>query len=110
MSFSEGSSRGTNNGSQPGHKFEHVHIDKGAKAHLGDSYHLGTYTLEPAELRALTTNLGLENPLDRLPYAEDAPFNSYTKQHKPTCLPNTRVELLQDIFEWANTQDGQFIF
>jgi len=35
--------------------------------------------------------------LDRLPCAVDAPFNSYAKQHEPTCLPDTRVDLLQEI-------------
>ena len=37
----------------------------------------------------LTSNLALN-----LPYADNAPFNSYANQHLPYCLPNTRVELL----------------
>lgn len=48
--------------------------------------------------------------LDRLPYAIEAPFNSYTKQHSPSCLPNTRIELLRDIYIWANEQDERYIF
>jgi hypothetical protein len=36
----------------------------------------------------------LENTLGRLLHAEDAPFNSYVKQHEPARLPNTRVPLL----------------
>ncbi|KAL7773124.1 hypothetical protein CFE70_003088 [Pyrenophora teres f. teres 0-1] len=45
---------------------------------------------------------GLENPLSRLPYAQDAPFNSYAKQHEPACLPNTRLDLLREIHSWAD--------
>ncbi|KAI9684565.1 MAG: hypothetical protein M1822_005653 [Bathelium mastoideum] len=31
-------------------------------------------------------------------------------QHEPTCLENTRVHLLQHIFEWADTQTEQTIY
>jgi hypothetical protein len=54
----------------------------------------------------LTSNSGL----DRLPSASNAPFNSYNKQYAPTCLPATRVDLLQEIYNWANGQDKQNIF
>src|SRR2546430_10492061 len=40
----------------------------------------------------------------------EAPFNSYTKQHSPSCLPNTRVELLREIYDWADKQDERCIF
>lgn len=40
-----------------------------------------------------------------MPYARDAPFNSYAKQQDPTCLENTRVELLREIYEWADGGD-----
>jgi NACHT domain len=56
--------------------------------------------------RTLTSNLGL----DRLPSATDAPFNSYNKQHAPVCLPDTRADLLQDIYNWADGQDERCIF
>ena len=56
--------------------------------------------------KALTSNSGL----DRLPSVADAPFNSYNKQHAPTCLPDTRVDLLQEIHDWADGQDEQRIF
>ena len=52
----------------------------------------------------------LASPLDRLPYAAEAPFNSYTKQHEPTCLPDTRVDLLREIYNWADRQDERSIF
>ncbi|KAJ6192117.1 hypothetical protein J3E72DRAFT_204718, partial [Bipolaris maydis] len=48
--------------------------------------------------------------LDRLPRAEDAPFNSFAKQHEPACLPDTRVDLLQEIYSWADGQDERCIF
>jgi hypothetical protein len=56
--------------------------------------------------RALTGNSGL----DCLPSAANAPFNSSNKQLAPTCLPNTRVDLLQEIYDWANRQDERCIF
>ncbi|CZR68823.1 related to WD40-repeat protein (notchless protein) [Phialocephala subalpina] len=48
--------------------------------------------------------------LDRLPSASGAAFNSFSKQHEPTCLPNTRVDLLQDIYNWVDGQDERSIF
>jgi hypothetical protein len=45
-----------------------------------------------------------------LPYAEDAPFNSYTKRHDSTCLENTRIEVLREIYEWAEGRDDRCIF
>ncbi|EUC40168.1 hypothetical protein COCMIDRAFT_41455 [Bipolaris oryzae ATCC 44560] len=51
-----------------------------------------------------------ENTLDRLPRAEDAPFNSFAKQHEPACLADTRVDLLQEIHSWADGQDERCIF
>ncbi|KAH8744943.1 hypothetical protein F5882DRAFT_312958, partial [Hyaloscypha sp. PMI_1271] len=51
--------------------------------------------------------------LNSLPIAKEAPFNAYQRQHDLTCLPNTRVDLLQGIYDWANRkdrQDKQYIF
>jgi hypothetical protein len=45
-----------------------------------------------------------------LPYATDAPYNSYHRQHEPTCLDNTRVDVLREIHNWAGEQDDRFIF
>jgi hypothetical protein len=56
--------------------------------------------------RALTSNPGL----DRLLSAADAPFNSYNKRHLPTCLSDTRVDLLQQIYDWADGEDERCIF
>jgi pantothenate kinase-related protein Tda10 len=43
-------------------------------------------------------------------YAIDAPFDSYHRQHEPTCLENTRVDVLRRIFDWVDRQDEQCIF
>ena len=43
-------------------------------------------------------------------YADEAPYNSYSKQHESDCLPDTRVDLLQEIYRWADGQDKQCIF
>jgi NACHT domain len=48
--------------------------------------------------------------LSSLPDAKDAPFNSYAKQHEPTCFHDTRVDLLRKIFDWADRQNEQCIF
>jgi hypothetical protein len=60
--------------------------------------------------RKLTSTSELESPLNRLPYATDAPYNSYRRQHEPTCLNNTRVDVLREIHNWASEQDDRFIF
>jgi hypothetical protein len=48
--------------------------------------------------------------LQHLPYAVDASFNSYAKQDPSTCLPNTRVGLLQEIYNWVDSEDERCIF
>jgi len=60
--------------------------------------------------RTLTSNLGPDSPLNHLPYAVDAPFDSYHRQHEPTCLENTRVDVLRQISDWADGQDKRCIF
>jgi hypothetical protein len=60
--------------------------------------------------RKLTGTSELESPLNRLPYAADAPYNSYCRRHEPTCLDNTRVDVLREIHNWASEQDDRFIF
>ena len=40
----------------------------------------------------------------------DAPFNSYSRQHKPTYLPDTRVDILQKISKWADGKDERCFF
>ncbi|PQE27705.1 WD40 YVTN repeat-like-containing protein [Rutstroemia sp. NJR-2017a WRK4] len=57
-----------------------------------------------------SNNSDQENLLSRLPIATDAPFNSCNRQYEPTCLPETRVDLLQEIYKWADRQNEQCIF
>jgi hypothetical protein len=58
----------------------------------------------------LTGGLDLNAVLNSLPTAKDAPYNAYQRQHDPTCLPNTRVGLLQQIYEWADGENSPSIF
>ncbi|KAL8832726.1 MAG: hypothetical protein Q9170_004770 [Blastenia crenularia] len=41
-----------------------------------------------------------ERLLSKLPVAGDAKFDSYHRQHEPTCTSGTRVELLQQLEDW----------
>jgi hypothetical protein len=52
----------------------------------------------------------VEDFIARLPNAQDAPFNSNTSQHDATCLANTRVDLLNRVYEWADGEGEQYIF
>ncbi|PZD22955.1 AAA-16 domain containing protein [Pyrenophora tritici-repentis] len=52
----------------------------------------------------------LDDALNSLPTARDAPFNAYQRQHDPTCLPDTRVGLLREIHDWADGEDSPPIF
>jgi len=59
----------------------------------------------------LTGNPGLTpDILRRLPYTVDALFNSYAKQDPSTCLPNTRVGILEEIYNWVDSEDERCIF
>jgi heterokaryon incompatibility protein (HET) len=62
------------------------------------------------ELRPLKSDLETDSPLNHLPYAIDAPFNARLKEHEPTCLSDTRVDLLRDIYAWADGHHERFIF
>ncbi|KAK7985500.1 hypothetical protein PG988_003122 [Apiospora saccharicola] len=53
---------------------------------------------------------GLNDILESLPTAANAPFNAYQRQHDPICLPNTRTDLLRDIYNWVERQDDRCIF
>lgn len=53
---------------------------------------------------------GHDDPLSRLPYAKEASFDSYANQHRPICLPNTRVDLLNQIGCWIDSRDERSVF
>lgn len=55
-------------------------------------------------------NLVIEETLNRLPYALEATFNSYRRQHERTCLVGTRVHVLEEINNWSKKDDNRSIF
>ncbi|KAF2624119.1 hypothetical protein BU25DRAFT_348543, partial [Macroventuria anomochaeta] len=65
---------------------------------INGSVHIGTKKRGAKQ----TPQAGLDNTLGRLPLAEDAPFNSFAKRLESTCLTNTRVDLLREIYSWAD--------
>ncbi|KAH5983399.1 hypothetical protein HBI84_247440 [Parastagonospora nodorum] len=65
---------------------------------------------EDKALDRLQREIQREDIIARLPYAPDAPFNSSASQHEATCLPNTRVDLLNRIYKWADGEGEQYIF
>jgi hypothetical protein len=64
----------------------------------------------PRNNKKLTGSSDLNDVLNSLRTAKDAPFNAYQRQHDPTCLPDTRVDLLQEIYNWGDGRDGRCIF
>ncbi|RFN54426.1 wd40 repeat-like protein [Fusarium flagelliforme] len=48
--------------------------------------------------------------LSRLQIAAGASFDSQAEEHNPTCLPNTRVDLLNQISEWVRDPSSQKLF
>ncbi|KAJ3498470.1 hypothetical protein NLG97_g1097 [Lecanicillium saksenae] len=48
--------------------------------------------------------------LDRLPIAKGASFDSNADEHSSICLPSTRVELLEEVQNWADDSSAETIF
>jgi hypothetical protein len=48
--------------------------------------------------------------LDSLLVAEGSEFDSYINQYEDECLPNTRVDLRNEIIAWAQSPKGKSIF
>ncbi|KAL6690568.1 hypothetical protein J3F84DRAFT_405089 [Trichoderma pleuroticola] len=67
-----------------------------------------------ASLQIDQTNLLLDIDyraiLDKLPVASDAYFDSFDESSKARCLPGTRVDLLQDVSNWAKNPDSHAVF
>ncbi|KAF2468687.1 WD40 repeat-like protein [Lindgomyces ingoldianus] len=61
-------------------------------------------------LAPLSGPSGRHEPLGGLPNAANATFNSFAKQHELTCLAGTRIDLLREIYSWADGRDGRHIF
>jgi hypothetical protein len=57
-----------------------------------------------------TNNLHQKIDLAKLPVAKGASFDSHMEEHNAKCLPNTRVEMLRQIMEWAKDREGKPIF
>ncbi|KAF5624061.1 wd40 repeat protein [Fusarium sp. NRRL 25303] len=55
-------------------------------------------------------NVDDRTTLSQLPAAEGASFDSHAEEHNPTCLPNTREELLREIDHWINDPKSKTIF
>jgi hypothetical protein len=55
-------------------------------------------------------NVDDRTTLSQLPVAEGASFDSYAEEHNPTCLPNTREELLRQIDCWIDDPISKTIF
>ena len=51
------------------------------------------------------TNEEMRKTLDNLAYVPEAAFNSQLNGSHPTCLPDTRTELLQELDDWAGKGD-----
>ncbi|PGH08774.1 hypothetical protein AJ79_05873 [Helicocarpus griseus UAMH5409] len=52
----------------------------------------------------------LPDVLSKLPSADGAFFDSHANEHDPKCHPDTRTDLLQQIFGWAADRQSQTIF
>ncbi|KAF4486673.1 Vegetative incompatibility protein HET-E-1 [Colletotrichum fructicola Nara gc5] len=64
------------------------------------------------QLDMATTVLSIDEKLalDKLPTAPGASYDSQAEELSATCLPDTRVELLQKIRAWANDPTSQAVF
>ncbi|KAI9148684.1 Vegetative incompatibility protein [Paramyrothecium foliicola] len=59
---------------------------------------------------AISLNTDQVVVLDRLPIAKGASFNSHDEESNPTCLNNTRVELLDQISTWIHDSSAKALF
>jgi hypothetical protein len=48
--------------------------------------------------------------LNQLPLAHGASFDSKTEEHNPTCLPDTRQQLLEDIDRWIDDPNSKTVY
>ncbi|KAL0942293.1 Vegetative incompatibility protein HET-E-1-like protein 7 [Colletotrichum truncatum] len=59
---------------------------------------------------SILLNLEQKVILDKLPIAPNASFDSHAEEHNATCLPATRVELLERIHEWVEDSHAKPVF
>ncbi|KAJ4053969.1 hypothetical protein NW763_007519 [Fusarium oxysporum] len=62
------------------------------------------------EVNSTLSSLDQKWVLSRLQIAAGASFDSQAEEHNPTCLPNTRVDLLNQISEWVKDSKSQKLF
>ncbi|PTD03479.1 Vegetative incompatibility protein HET-E-1, partial [Fusarium culmorum] len=55
-------------------------------------------------------NVDDRTTLNQLPVAHGASFDSKAEEHNPTCLPDTREELLKEIDRWIDDSKSKTIF
>ncbi|KAM5349545.1 hypothetical protein ACJ41O_006050 [Fusarium nematophilum] len=58
----------------------------------------------------MVLDIDLRTAIDQLPYTDGASFDSHAKEHNPTCLANTRVEILAQISNWVEDAQAKTIF
>ena len=58
----------------------------------------------------MTAEAKADDPLNLLPHAAQAAFNSYDKRHAALCFPDTRTDVLTQIGEWADGYHQRCIF
>ncbi|KAL8365075.1 hypothetical protein RB595_004068 [Gaeumannomyces hyphopodioides] len=56
------------------------------------------------------SNLLTQTCIQKLSVAKGAAFDAQANEHDPRCHPNTRVELLADIYKWIKDPNGKCIF
>ncbi|KAI1357235.1 heterokaryon incompatibility protein-domain-containing protein [Xylaria arbuscula] len=61
-------------------------------------------------LRRETNQQSGKPVVDKLPIAAGAAFDSHAEEHNPTCLPNTRVDLLHEIGQWVEDPNAKAVF
>lgn len=60
--------------------------------------------------RAILLDIDQRAILEKLPVADGAAYDSHANEHSPQCLPNTRVEVLHEITQWAEDPSTQPVF
>jgi len=66
--------------------------------------------LTRARFSGILQNVNDRTTLNQLPIAHGASFDSKAEQHNPTCLPDTREELLKEIDRWIDNPTSKTIF
>lgn len=98
-------------------RWSEINVGDSARVHAGHVYrecyccHEWLETLIVLELTG-SADYGPSDQdiLDQLPAAEEAPFNSASKQNDPKFLEGTRTEVLKQIKAWVHGDVGRCIF